>query len=218
MQHTLQYRDITINIIIKPNLKHSYLKIIDIDTLQINTPINSEKFIKKFIDTKYLWILKHIKSTKIKQLPTVTPGKNILLLGKLEAITADIFTNLYKKLQQNQSKQLFESLYIKYYKSAAKIYLPQRAIFFSTQMKLIPKKILYRKMKRRLGSCNFKQEITFNILIMKLPPHLIDYVIVHELAHLRYMNHSKDFHLLVQTYLPNAKYLKKEIQNIINFP
>ncbi len=218
MQNTIQYRDITINVTIKPNLKYSYLKIININTLQINTPISSKQFIKRFIDTKYLWILKYIKSTKTKQLPAMTPGKNILLLGTLEAITADIFTDLYKKLQQNQSKQLLEFLYIKYYKSVAKIYLPQRVMFFSAQMKLAPKKILYRKMKRRLGSCSSKQEVTFNTLIMKLPPHLIDYVVVHELAHLRYMNHSKDFHLLVQNYLPNAKYLKKEIQNIINFP
>jgi len=186
--------------------------------LQINTPINSEEFIKKFIDTKYLWILKHIKSIKTKLLPVMTYGENILFLGKLEIITSDIFIDLYKKLQQNQSKQPLELLYIKYYKSAAKIYLPTRVMFFSAKMNLYPTKLLYRKMKRRLGSCNLKQEITFNTLIMKLPPHLIDYIVVHELAHLKYMNHSKDFHLLIQNYLPNAKYLKKEIQNIIDFP
>lgn len=209
------YRGLHVTVNIKPHLKHSYLKITGTNLLQINTPINTNQFIKNLIDEKYLWILKHIKSKTTKQLPQMSLGENILFLGKLEDITAESFKDLYKKLKPDTTKQNLELLYAKYYKSSAMIYLPQRVMFFSKQMNLYPKKLLYRKMKRRLGSCNFKQEITFNTIIMQLPPHLIDYVIVHELAHLKHMNHSKEFHLLVQNYLPNAKHLKKEIQNTL---
>lgn len=213
MQKTLTYKGLHVTVNIKSTLKHSYLKIINADTLQINTPVNSERFVKNFIDTKYLWILKHIQSIKTKQLPAMTLGKNILFLGKLESIKEDIHKELYKKLLPGQTKQQLEFVYAKYYKSAAKTYLPQRVNLFANSMNLYPKKLLYRKMSRRLGSCNCKQEITFNTMVMNLPPHLIDYVVVHELAHLKHMNHSREFHLLVQKYLPDANYLKQEIKN-----
>ena len=74
--------------------------------------------------------------------------------------------------------------------------------------------IKYRKMKSRWGSCSSKRVLTFNTELIKINKELIDYVIVHELAHIKHMNHSKQFHALVEKYLPDSKYLRKELKNI----
>ena len=74
--------------------------------------------------------------------------------------------------------------------------------------------IKYRKMKRRWGSCSSKKVLTFNTELMKLKKELIDYVVVHELAHLKHMNHSKQFHALVDRYLPSSKVYNAELKTI----
>lgn len=68
-----------------------------------------------------------------------------------------------------------------------------------------------KPLKSRWGSCTSEQDITLNIFLMQLPWHLIDYVIVHELAHTRVMQHGTPFWEEMERHLPNAKALRKQI-------
>ena len=68
-----------------------------------------------------------------------------------------------------------------------------------------------KPLKSRWGSCTSEQDITLNIFLMQLPWHLIDYVIVHELAHTRVMQHGEPFWLEMERHLPNAKALRKQM-------
>jgi predicted metal-dependent hydrolase len=90
----------------------------------------------------------------------------------------------------------------------AKLYLTQRVNYYSNKMGLEFCKLKFRKMKRRWGSCTSTKIITLNTYLYNTPDTQIDYVVVHELAHLVHMNHSKDFHNLVSSYIPQAKNLK----------
>ena len=95
-----------------------------------------------------------------------------------------------------------------------KEYIEKRVFYFSNLMQLRFTNLKFRKMKSRWGSCSSKKEITLNSELSRVEKHLIDYVIVHELAHLQYMNHSREFHEFVDTFLPNSKNFRKELKNI----
>ena len=93
-------------------------------------------------------------------------------------------------------------------------FLQNRVEFYSSFMGLKYQDLKFRKMRRRWGSCSSSGIITLNKELLRLQEHLVDYIVVHELAHLKHMNHSKQFHALVAQYLPNSKELRKELKNI----
>ena len=87
----------------------------------------------------------------------------------------------------------------------AKEMLPRRTAFWSERMGLYPSQIRITSAQRRFGSCSSQGHICYSWRLMQYPPEAIDYVIVHELAHLKHMNHSPAFYALVAKYLPDHK-------------
>lgn len=73
-------------------------------------------------------------------------------------------------------------------------------------------KVSVKQMKGRWGSCNQDRAIVLNIFLMELPVELIDYVILHELAHTRALNHGPAFWREFETHLPNAKALRRQLR------
>ena len=68
--------------------------------------------------------------------------------------------------------------------------------------------ITVRDQKSRWGSCSSRGTLSFNYRLIFAPPHVLDYVVVHELCHLTHMNHSKDFWNMVGTVMPDYKICK----------
>lgn len=87
-------------------------------------------------------------------------------------------------------------------------YIKEKLVVFSQQTLLFPSSFKVRKYKARWGSCNSHGELSFNYLLKMLPKWVIDYVIIHELCHLKHMNHSTDFWQLVAKYCPEYKTAK----------
>ena len=96
----------------------------------------------------------------------------------------------------------------------AKDYMQSRIELFAKKMGLIYSELKFRRMKRRWGSCSSQKKITLNLYLYNTGKELTDYVIVHELAHLVHMNHSKQFHDVVCFYMPEAKELEKKLKAI----
>ena len=95
------------------------------------------------------------------------------------------------------------------YREEALRYLPERVRFYSEQMQLFPTAVTITGAKTRFGSCSAKNRICFSWRLMAYPLDAIDYVVVHELAHMVHKNHGADFYALVSTILPDWKDRKK---------
>ena len=91
------------------------------------------------------------------------------------------------------------------YIQRAKAILPERVAYYSGIMGLYPTQIRISNAETRFGSCSSTGRISFSWRLMQYPPEAIDYVVVHELAHLRHMNHGKEFYALVASVLPDHK-------------
>lgn len=168
----------------------------------------SVKKIEQFIDEKSAWIIQKQQKIK-KQHPTVRyqNGEKFLYLGKyypLKIIKQSHpqldFDGCYFYLCE-KGKTQFKHWYKMQFK---KIALPRLA-FYSDQSQLSYNQVRVKSQKTLWGSCSPANNINLNYLLIQSPIEVIDYVIVHELCHIRHKNHSKDFWNLVESILPNYK-------------
>lgn len=98
-------------------------------------------------------------------------------------------------------------------RQAAKAILPGRVAHYAAIMGLTPTGVKITSAKKRFGSCSQRNGLCFSCLLMRYPPDAIDYVVVHELAHIHHKNHSPAFHALVQSILPDAAARRALLRN-----
>lgn len=85
----------------------------------------------------------------------------------------------------------------------AREYLPMRVDYWSGIMGLTPTGLKITSARTRFGSCSGRNSLCFSWRLMQYPPEAIDYVVVHELAHIRHHNHSPAFYALIERYMPD---------------
>lgn len=87
----------------------------------------------------------------------------------------------------------------------AKARLPGRVEHFSALTGLHPSSVKISGARTRFGSCSSKGGICFSWRLMSYPDEAVDYVVLHELCHLRHMNHGREFYVLIEQYMPDWK-------------
>ena len=90
-------------------------------------------------------------------------------------------------------------------RALAKAELPRRVEYFSKLMGVQPTGVKITSAKTRFGSCSGKNSLCFSWRLMLYPPEAVDYVVVHELAHIKEKNHSAAFYKVVESVLPDYK-------------
>ena len=95
----------------------------------------------------------------------------------------------------------------------ARIILPKKVAYYGGRMQLYPTGITITGARTRFGSCSAKGRLCFSWRLMTYPEEAIDYVVVHELAHLAHPNHSPAFHALVESILPDHKARRKLLRD-----
>lgn len=124
-----------------------------------------------------------------------------------------LYLNKADNINDNHIQDLVKPYIIKALRSEAKNILPFRLNYFSKKHNLSYTKIRYSHAGSRWGSCSSRGVISLNIALMKLPPELTDYVICHELAHTKELNHSKSFWNLVESLCPEYKTHKNKLKS-----
>lgn len=199
----------------KANLKNSYISVKKNGEIVLKTPAVSKKYIQNLLISREGWIRKQLKIVEKNPQIRVNLQDEVLLFGKIFSIDTDKAKELRVYLKKVDTTKIdnVSRCYDKFYKFYAQNYIVPRVEYFSKIMNLTYNDIKFRKMRSRWGSCSSKGIITFNTELIKVEEKLIDYVVVHELAHLKHMNHSKKFHSLVNQYISDSYELNQKLKN-----
>ncbi|MBQ7962492.1 MAG: M48 family metallopeptidase [Clostridia bacterium] len=134
---------------------------------------------------------------------------------EIEAFVTDHSEWIQKALVKSQKRREKKAEFIipqdkeNYYRQKAKEYLPVRTAYWSDIMGLTPAYVHITGAKKRFGSCNGKNGICFSFRLMPYPEKVIDYVIIHELAHIKHKNHSADFYAFIAEFMPDYRIYEK---------
>ena len=185
-------------------------------------------YIDAFVRAKAPWIIKHVEASQQQLLNknafAVDYGQTIDILGVPHALLNDsALKGANHKGAENEpiiplppglSPPQIKALLVKKYKELAKQYLPTRAQLLGAEMDIAPAHISITSAKTRWGSCSAKGRINFSWRLMMASKPAVDYVVIHELAHIKQMNHSKAFWAIVQKHMPHYKQAQAELKNL----
>lgn len=204
-----------INLRIRPNME-----------IYISAPMNLHSdYIENFIRSKEKWIkqvLQKIEDAKQNQLPSqYLSGEKHKYLGKeyeLEVkqgnsnrvsikegkIILTVISNIFEN--SDEKKKVMEKWY---FENAQKVFVNAIQKWLEILDESI-EKLSIKPMKSRWGSCNYvKRYINLNTELIKRAQFEIEYVVLHELTHLKYPNHGKGFYRYIENYMPNYKMAEK---------
>jgi len=175
--------------------------------------------IQNVIDSKRRWILKKradIYRADVSADPKkFIEGENLLFLGVVYPLSIDgadgaklIFDGkkfVLSKEHQSNARDVFVS----WYRECAQRHISERVQKYSSQYNIPFEKIRITSAERRWGSCNNKGNLRFSWRLAMAPQDVIDYVIVHELAHIKHLNHSRAYWQEVIAIMPDFKDRKR---------
>jgi len=173
--------------------------------------------IASIVESKKLWLYKKLNdSQKYKNLSTkeFVPGETVLYLGKkyrleIEKSDVDQIRFAGKFIIAAVSPEKASSIFVAWYKKRAMEKIVPRVKYHAKNMGVQFNKVFVSELKYRWGSCTPKDNLNFNWKLIKAPMFVIDYVIVHELAHLIESNHTLKFWNIVEVQVP--KYQKAKL-------
>lgn len=106
------------------------------------------------------------------------------------------------------------TLALRWFAESAARELPPYVAKWAERMNVYPATVAFGHARKRWGSMSAAGVMRLNIALLHCPPRLIDYVVVHELAHRVYPNHSKAFHAYVESVLPEAGQLRAQMKDV----
>jgi predicted metal-dependent hydrolase len=100
------------------------------------------------------------------------------------------------------------------HKEIARVLVHEKLLYWNSICRFTYKRVAIRNTKGNWGSCTSLKNLNFNYKILFLPPHLQDYIVVHELCHLQELHHGASFWNLVELYIPEYKQCITELKVI----
>ena len=184
----------------------------------------SEDIANKLVLKKARWILDKLELVRSIDVDDIVTGARMPYLGRkyyvelfinenLKGIEIDFTASKFKVSapKELQQQEQLRSAFEQFFREKAKEKIPPRVRKWSKETGLAFHELKIRSLEKRWGSCTPSNNIIINTEAIKLPYQLIDYIIVHELAHTKVKNHSKEFWAEVAKHLPNWKELDKRM-------
>jgi predicted metal-dependent hydrolase len=191
----------------------------------------SMKTIKKLVHDKSAWIKKHLDNhsdlNRINHGKKYICGEKHLFLGDEKILNVSVADKIFVKndndnievgVRDPENIILIKTALEKWYKQKAAEIFPlmlSNVLTRWSNYNFRPTGLAIRSLRSRWGSCNSKGKITLNIQIVKLGEMYIDYVIIHELCHLKHHNHGKEYYRLLGEIVPDYKSIRKELKKYI---
>lgn len=224
---TITYGTRTIEFEVQRNnrLKHTYITVErDCPVLvRANDSVNNDE-IKKLVHKKAAWICSKLE--ELGQAPAqniIITGSRLYYLGKSyyvelikeerEEVVIDFIHSKFKiHIPQTVDQEAISEAIEIFYLEKAHEKIKKLVLKWSQKMELFPAHIDFKTSKSKWGSCNHKNQIAFNPELMKLSSSLIEYAVVHELAHIAYKNHSKEFWGVIKKYLSGYQHCEEQLK------
>lgn len=156
---------------------------------------------KQYVNGESLIFMGRNYSLQIVLDETVTFPEAKLIRGKFY-----VFTNAN---DQDVIKNTLE----RWYKDKAKEKIKERIEYYSSHFEVKPKRVIIKDQQKRWGSCTKDNQLLFNWKCIMAPSPVLDYIVVHEMCHMVYMNHSKEFWHLLKRILPDYENRKKWLRD-----
>ncbi len=161
----------------------------------VTAPIRAPLYlVKKFVESREEWIEERVEN---------------FLKKKIEVEKENEKLGIPKKMTKAEQMKDYKK-----YKESAREFVESRIIDLNKFYNFEYGKIAIRNQSTRWGSCSRKKNLNFNYKIVKLPSHMADYIIVHELCHLAHFNHSKNFWDLVERIVPDHIEIRRQLHKM----
>lgn len=195
------------------------------DGLVVHAPKRIFEFqLNQILQEKSNWILNKLQAREANQVEKIqwVDGEYLLYLGN--DIQLQITQSVRKKVPFLDQNVLFMALpetnihaacsrmTIQWYKKQAASDFSRRLEILAAKLGVATPPLTLSNAKSRWGSCNSRGEVRLSWRLLQAPPHIINYVICHELAHLKQMNHSAKFYAVLESLFPNYKAAEKELK------
>jgi len=157
----------------------------------------------KLIEDKYAWI-----EEQLKKYLSISDSSKIYYLGKLYPLKKEksqISVKIGKENIISNSPDTIDLVLNQWYQKKITTILENFLKKYTKLMELYPKKIKIKPLKSAWGICYSSGTITFNLYLIKVPLSVIEYLVVHELGHLKYPNHSKEYWKYIGIYIENPQ-------------
>jgi len=183
----------------------------------------TKRDIDRFVLSKEKWIKekleKSVNQIEKRESFNIDYGARILFRGREYPIVAREgihvgFDEVQFYMPPNFSSEQVKNACVQLYRMLAKDVLTDRVSDYAELMKVAPTAVKINSAKTRWGSCSAKKSLNFSWRIIMADDDVIDYLVVHELAHITEMNHSKRFWTVVEGVLPDYKERQKRLKQL----
>lgn len=206
-------------------IKNIYIRVKDGQVMVRCSPRVSKEYIEEVIYKKSAWINKKLaeyekekQAGNLEKMEILGNEYNVKIqykqINKIDInVTDEVEISLPTQFENEEistqlKTRIKDAIYKKVVFEETKLAMQKYGILTG----LNPEKWRIRKINTAWGSCSSNKNITISSNLAKFDRQTIEYVVLHELTHLKYMNHSKEFWKMVESYMPNYKQIRKQLK------